>query len=86
MTKLFAIAIGFDATDSTYFANVHSLTDNKILKIQSMSAGRVLKEIDKSVRAKLKEIKNFPMEEPGRILAPNGIVATETKLSVVRGE
>lgn len=85
MTKLFAIAIGFDEKDDTYFANVHSLTDDKVLKVQSISAGKILKETDKAVRAKLKEILNFPLNEPGRILRPNGTVATEApRLTVLR--
>lgn len=84
MTKLFAIAIGSDETDSTYFANVHSLTDDKVLKVQSISAGKILKETDKAVRAKLKEIRNFPLTEPGRILRPNGTSASETpRLTIV---
>lgn len=87
MTKLFAIAIGFDEVDSTYFANVHSLTDDKVLKVQSLSAGKILKETDKAVRGKLKEIRNFPLTEPGRILRPNGTSASEApKLTVVRGQ
>lgn len=88
--KLFAVAIGFDENDGTYFANVHSLTDGKVLKCQSISAGKILKEADKAIRAKLKEIKNFPLPEPtaepSPILRPNGTSASETpKLTVVRG-
>lgn len=86
MTKLLAIAIGFDETKQTYFANIHSLTDEQMLNVQSMSASKVLKEIDRAARAKLKQIKNFPLDEPGRILGPNGVVATETKLTVVGGQ
>ena len=89
MTKLFAIAIGHDETDGTYFANVHSLTDGKVCKTQSISAGKILKETTKALRDKLREIQNFPLPEPvaepSPILRPNGTSASDTpKLTVVR--
>lgn len=89
MRTLFQIAIGHDESTG-YHILVHSLTDDKVLRIESISVGRTLKELDKSLRAKLKEIKNFPLPEPppaesGLILAPNGQPASDPpKLEIVQ--
>jgi hypothetical protein len=70
LTKLFAIAIGYDEEAGSHFANVHSLTDDKIANVRSPSASRVLKEVNKLVRDKTREIKNFPLPEQSRIINP----------------
>lgn len=70
MTKLFAIAIGYDEEDGNHFANIHSLTDGNIAPVKAKTMYRVLKEVNKLVSDKAREIKNFPLPEPSRIINP----------------
>lgn len=68
MKDLFAIRIGFNEKDETYGALVHSITDGKFATIKHTSIRTVMAELNKLVRGKTREVKNFPIPEKSRII------------------
>lgn len=77
MKDLFAIRIGLNEKDGKYCALVKSVSDNKFAVIKKTSIRVVMAELNKLVRGKTREVKNFPMPEKSRIITlpkPNGSV------------
>lgn len=58
--------------DEQYFANVASLTDKKQATVTDTSMRRLLPKMNKLIRGKTKQVKNFPIPEPSRIITLNG--------------
>lgn len=69
MKNLFEIGIAVNDKTGTYAALVRSVTDNKVAVIENSSIRTVLVKLNKLIRDKTREVKNFPIPEPRRIIS-----------------
>lgn len=68
MIKLFEISIGVE--NGVYSSRILSLTDKQVCELQSPKLRLLTAEMRQLVRGKEKEMRNFPMDAPSRIINP----------------
>lgn len=72
MTTLFQIAVGHDDKTGQYSVLAQCLADGQIARNDGPDLRKVMANVSKSLRAKARQLKNFPAQEPSRIIQING--------------
>lgn len=72
MNIRFRLDVAFDDETQEYHSNLYSLSDDKGVPMKATSLRKVLAKSNKLMREKNGEIRHFPIQEPSRIISPNG--------------